>query len=451
MVDSTPPKQGSTLIELLKTSLPAVVDLSIQPLMWTYEAIWIGRLSAAALGGHGLAVQVIILIFTVLLTFVVGSSLIINGHLGRGDSWGANHILGQSVMIGIIMSFFVAALFYFGSPHLFKIIKETEPAARIYGVQYLQTLGCFMPLIVTNFIALGIIRGSGDTHYSMSINLIMNGINLVLAPLLIFGRFGFPRLEVTGAALAAGIAHTTGLAITVFLLRTRKCRLFLSFREMTTPKWDSIKLLFQKGFPTTVEQLVWAIGQLVISIWVARLGVIALATHQILLRIQAVMSMIYQGFGLSSMAIIGKNIGAQNARLAERTGQIAGGIVFLLGLIIVLVFNSFSLAILRAFTNDPAVLAMGLVVIKIFAVLQIPKALNTVLTGNLRGADELQWLMWTMIAGVIVFEISASAAVIFIFQLALTGVWLVQCFDEGVRFVLNYLRFRNGKWKLQCA
>lgn len=453
MSEITHQKQGSALKDLLKTSLPAVIDLAIQPVMWAYEAILIGRLGAgaAAIGGHGLAVQLIILTFTVLLTFVVGSSLIINRHLGSGNKWEANHILGQSLMLGFFISLFIAALFYFGGPQMFKIIKETEPEARSYGVQYLRTLAYFMPFIITNFIAVGIIRGSGDTHFSMLINLIVNGINLVLAPLLIFGTLILPRLEVTGAALAAGIAHTIGLIITIILLRTRRCRLFLSFTELTTPKWESIKLLFKKGLPTTIEQLVWSLGQLMISIWVARLGVIALALHQILMRIQAILSMVYHGFGLSSMTLVGKNVGAQNHRLAERTGLIAGVVMFFLALVVLLIFNTFSRGILRIFTNDQEIFSLGLTVIKIFALVQVPRALNTVLTGNLRGADELQWLMWIMIAGVLIFEISSTAGVIFLLHLGLNSVWVVSGIDEVVRFVLNYFRFKSGKWKLKTA
>ncbi|MFC1732852.1 MATE family efflux transporter [candidate division KSB1 bacterium] len=444
-------KRGSALLELLRTSLPAAIDLSIQPLIWTYEAIWIGRLGIAALGGHGLAVQVIIVVFTVMLTFVVGSSLIINRHLGRGNSWEANHILGQSMMLGIIMALASVALFYFGAPLFFKIIKEAEPAARVAGIQYLRTLGYFMPFIMTNFIALGIIRGVGDSHYSMMINIVLSSINLVIAPMLIFGTPPFPRLEITGAAVAAGIAHTIGLIATIILLRSRKCKLFLSMREMTTPNWKSIKLLFNRGLPTTVELLAVALGQLVVSIWVARIGVVALATHQILLRLQAVMSMIYQGFGLSSMALVGKKVGADEHLLAERTGKIAGGTVLFIVLVMVAVVTANSDLILKAFTPDPAIWELGSVVIVIFALVQIPKALNTVLTGNLRGAGELKFLMWTMLAAVLIFEITTSAVVIFVFHFALTAVWLVHGSNESIRLLCNYLRFRNGKWKLHDA
>ncbi|MFC1477052.1 MATE family efflux transporter [candidate division KSB1 bacterium] len=446
----TQKKQPSTLIVLLRTSFPAAIDLAIQPVLWAYEAVWIAQLGFASFCGYGLALNVILVVFTVLLTFVVGSSVIINWHLGRGDSWNANHILGQSVMLAAIMAVIFSASFYFGAPFLFKIIKEAaEPAAQLAGVQYLRTLSYFLPLIVINFVAIGIVRGVGDTHYSMMINLIVAGINFLLAPMLIFGTLWLPKLEVAGAAVAVGIAQSVGLVMTIVLLRSRKCKLYLSVMEMTTPKWESIKLLFKKGLPTTAEQLSWTLGMFFVSLWVARLGLVWFGTHQILLRVQGIMSMIYQGFGLSAMALVGKKIGADEISLAEKAGKQAGGIIFLLVLLMVILLTGFSDLILRIFTDDPVVLQYGSLVIRIFALVQIPKALNTVLTGNLRGAGELKFLMWNTLIAVLIFEISASAAVIFIFSLKLNAVWIVHGFDETARLFVNFFRFRNGKWKLQ--
>ncbi len=182
--------------------------------MWTIEAIMIGKLSASMFAGHGMAIQVILVFFSVLLTFVVGSSLIINRYLGAKDTWQANHIFGQAIMLAIIMSIAFLLTWYFGAVQLFKVIREGKSAlAQEAGMTYLRTLALFCPLVVTNFVALGILRATGDTHYSMMVNILINGLNLFLAPLLIFGLFGFPRLQVQGAALAAGISHSTGFLL----------------------------------------------------------------------------------------------------------------------------------------------------------------------------------------------------------------------------------------------
>ncbi len=439
---------GSPLKDILKTSLPAVVDLSSQTIMWTIEAILIGKISAAAFAGVGMAIQIIILFFTVILTFVVGSSVIINRYLGARDYWEANHILGQALMIGIVISFFIGLTWYFGSTEIFKLIRENEPIAKQAGAQYLRIIAVFTPLIITNFIAVGIIRGAGDTKVSMYLNLTINLLNLVLAPILIFGLFGFPRMEVSGAAYAVGIAHSVGFFATLFVLRTRKSRMFLSFRELTTPNYRSFKRLFKTGLPTTVEQLCWAMGQMIITGYAAILGLVFLAAHQVFMRIQAVISMFFMGFSLGTMTLVGQNLGAKEHKRAEQTGRMAGYVVLVFVLIIVALIFLFSEPLIALFTSEKAVIDAGSNILRLFAVIQIPKALNAVLSGNLRGAGDLNWLMYLAIVSLFISETGLTWIAVFPLNLSLWGIWLVMGLDETVRTFLNYFRFHGGKWKV---
>ena len=89
---------------------------------------------------------------------------------------------------------------------------------------------------------------------------------------------------------------------------------------------------------------------------------------------------------------------------------------------------------------------MGAGVILAFALLQIPKGLNTVYSGNLRGGADLNWLMWLAIGSVIINEIMGAYVLSFIFGLQLLGLWVIQIFDELGRLSLNLLRFRRDRW-----
>ncbi|HDL18251.1 MAG TPA: MATE family efflux transporter, partial [Bacteroidetes bacterium] len=314
--------------------------------------------------------------------------------------------------------------------------------------QYLRIIAVFTPLIITNFIAVGIIRGAGDTKVSMYLNLTINLLNLVLAPILIFGLFGFPRMEVSGAAYAVGIAHSVGFFATLFVLRTRKSRMFLSFRELTTPNYRSFKRLFKTGLPTTVEQLCWAMGQMIITGYAAILGLVFLAAHQVFMRIQAVISMFFMGFSLGTMTLVGQNLGAKEHKRAEQTGRMAGYVVLVFVLIIVALIFLFSEPLIALFTSEKAVIDAGSNILRLFAVIQIPKALNAVLSGNLRGAGDLNWLMYLAIVSLFISETGLTWIAVFPLNLSLWGIWLVMGLDETVRTFLNYFRFHGGKWKV---
>lgn len=439
---------GSPLKNILKTSLPAVIDLSSQTIMFTVEAIFIGRISTAAFAGQGLAIQVVIAFLTVLITFIVGSSLIVARHLGADQRKEANHVFGQALMISIIISFLFAIIWYFGGVHLFKLIKEGGSiAAQRSGISYLRIVALFAPIIITNFTAVGIIRGAGDTYLSMIVNVIINGLNLILAPLLIFGWFGFPRWEVEGAATAVGISHSVGFLVTLYILRTRKSVLFLSFRELTRPNFNTFKRLLKAGVPTTVEQLVWSLGLLVVSIYAAMLGQEYLAAHMVFNRIQGILSMAYLGFSLGAMTLMGKNLGAEKRQLAERTARTSGWVGFVFSFIVASVMILLSKQILYLFTPEETVIQIGINAMIIFAIVQIPKAVDSVIIGNLRGAGDLKWIMYMTIIGVFLMEVCFSWVVAFLFQLALSGLWLVHLLDETLRLAVNYWRFKGGRWK----
>ena len=287
----------------------------------------------------------------------------------------------------------ISALWYFAAPVIFKTIFGAEAQAASLGIGYLRIISCFGPIIIVNFVSVGILRGAGDTHLSMLVSLVVNGINAVLTSILIYGLLGFPRLEVKGAALATGIAHSIGFVITFTLLLTHRSVLALRLRDLKTVNLRSSRQLLLMGLPITVEQMAWVTGQMFVMSYAARVSTVALATHQVLLRLQSVISMLYQGIGMGAMILTGKNLGANQGERARKVGTISSRIVFItvMGAVAVLFF--LAKPIMYLFTSDQRVIHLGVLVLGLVAIIQVPKALNIVISGSLRGAGDIKWLM----------------------------------------------------------
>ena len=103
--------------------------------------------------------------------------------------------------------------------------------------------------------------------------------------------------------------------------------------------------------------------------------------------------------------------------------------------------------IIQMFTNDSAVIAVGSTVLWIFALIQLPKGVNIVYSGNLRGSADLNWLMWLAVFTAVGYEMIGSWILAIPLGMGLSGIWLIQGIDELTRFLLNYWRFNKGKWK----
>jgi Na+-driven multidrug efflux pump len=148
------------------------------------------------------------------------------------------------------------------------------------------------------------------------------------------------------------------------------------------------------------------------------------------------------------MTLVGKSLGADDESMAIRTGRIAGRVALLVSVAVVVVILLFHRTILSAFTSNQEVVEFGSQVIFALAIVQVPKAVNIVFSGNLRGGADLAWLMWLAIFSVITFETIGAYLLAFVFQVGLVGLWLIQAVDESTRLMLNYFRFKGKKWKI---
>jgi putative MATE family efflux protein len=450
----------SSFGQVVRTSLPIVVDLASQILMWTIEATLVGRIphslladfgpevtGAVALTAVGNVVQIIIFTFTIFLTFVVGATLVINRFLGAGRYRVAHHFFGQAIFMTVVSSLFVAAGWFFLARPIFAWILGAPSGAVRVGIHYFRIVALFLPFILLNFVMLGIIRGAGRTRVSMSVNLLINGLHLLLAVGLIFGNFGLPALGVTGAALAGATAHTLGCVVTLTLVAKGKCLLRPRWKDLRALRVRTLRDIFGQGFPTTVEQLFWTGGITGVLLLSNRLGSAAAAAQVILITIQRLLSMIYQALGLGTMTLVGQHHGSKRPREVERTvvffSLVGGGST----LVLATVFFLLARPIVNLFTREPDLVEAGAGLLKVLAVVQIPKALTNVFGSALRGVGDVRFPMYLTVIGVVVFELALGATLAFTIGIGLLGFWIAMGIDEGFRTGLNARRFRRGDWR----
>ncbi len=448
----------SNLGSILKTSIPIVVDIGAQIIMWTIEINLVGHISPElmarsygateatgvdALTAVGNVVQIILLTCTALLIFIFGATIIINKLIGENRREEANHFLGQALFTTLFAAIGIAVIWHLLAPFLFNVILGTSVSVASIGVDYFRILSYFAPFIIMNFVAIGIVRGAGDTHLSMLTALIVNTLHLVLALLLIFGISFFPALGVRGAALAAGIAHTVGCCFTFIVILRGRSVLTFKWSDFTTIRRKSIVKVFKTGIPITLEQLAWMIGITIVIGYSNRLGTVAAAAHIIILTFQRLFSILYQAFGMGALTLVGQRYGANEHDYAKQTTTmffwLVGGVVLFLSAVIF--FRAHYLVII--FTSDPDVVMLCERVLKVAAIVQIPKALSFVYSYSLRGVGENRYPMYLALIGILAFEVILGFNLAFTFGLSLIGLWLAQGVDEVFKVSLAIRRFHG--------
>lgn len=112
-----------------------------------------------------------------------------------------------------------------------------------------------------------------------------------------------------------------------------------------------------------------------------------------------------------------------------------------------IVFFFFPYALLRGFTNDPAVIDLGTSFLKIVALIQIPLALTMVLSGSLRGAGDTRFIMGATFVGMWGIRLPAAYVAAALFPGTVLAVWWGMVVDWTVRMLLVLWRFRSERWR----
>ena len=155
------------------------------------------------------------------------------------------------------------------------------------------------------------------------------------------------------------------------------------------------------------------------------------------------------GFAFSTAAttLVGQSLGAKRPDLAEKYVKITAKIASIVMLFMSVLLYVFAGPILRMFTPDLAVIALGTICLQYDAFIQVPQMLAQVLAGALRGAGDTKWTFIIITVSMWGVRILGTVIGIRVLNFGLEAACLAMCADQCVRCILFFLRYRTGKWK----
>jgi putative MATE family efflux protein len=301
--------------------------------------------------------------------------------------------------------------------------------------------------IVTTFVAGGVMRGSGDARTPMLVTLVTLIASLAVGYPLIFGQFGFPELGVIGAGLATAAARGIGCVVLLFFLFRPGGSICLRGWHDWRPALEPFRRLLNIGLPSMFESLFRAGGMLIFSVIVFRLGTTVAAAQQVAQQIAFFSMMPGFGFSMAAMTLVGQSLGANNPVRAGRASWFAMrsclawmgsmGLVFFFG----------GPWIMTLFTSDPEIVAQGAAALKVIAFSQPGQAFGMVLAGSLRGAGDTRYPMFTTAAAMWFVRLPVAWLLGITLGFGLVGVYAGWVIDTVVLSLLNWARYRTGKWQ----
>jgi putative MATE family efflux protein len=357
---------GSLTNHLLKTTSFMLVSMIFQTLYVLVDLFWMGRLGTDAIAAVGLAGNLSFIVIAITQVLAVGATTLVSHASGRKEQDRAIFLFNQSQVLSMVAGLVFLAV-AMALRHQYAAAQSSTEGMRIATEEFLLW---FIPAMALQFamVAMGAaLRGTGNFKPGMYVQTGTIIVNIILAPLLIFGWGPFPEMGVSGAALSTFLAIVVGIVwISIYFIDAKAYLRFHfgSWSPQLRVWWDMLKI----GLPAGAEFALMGIYMAVIYAITKPFGSAAQGGFTIGLRIvqSAFLPVVALGFAVAPVA--GQNFAAHKGDRVRAAFKAAAGMAAAAMLLAAAVIAIFAPQMMRIFTKDPAVVAVGVEYLRIVAI-----------------------------------------------------------------------------------
>ena len=438
---------GSLNRAILLLAVPMVLEMVLESLFAVVDVFWVGRLGANAVATVGLTESMLSLVFAVGIGLSLSTTAMVARRVGEKDPEGAAVAGVQAIALGLIISLAIGLPCLLLAPRLLGLMGAS-PEIIAVGSGYTRICLGGSCAVLLLFLNNAIFRGAGDAAIAMRLLWVSNIINLVLDPCLIFGWGPFPRLGVTGAALATFTGRSIGVIYQFYRLLKGTERIRILTRQIRV-QWNVMGRLVRVSLTGILQFAIAHTSWIGLVRIVSIFGAAALAGYTVAIRI--VIFVILPSWGLSNAAatLVGQNLGAGKPERAEtsvwRTGLYN---VLFLGTVGVF-FVLFAEPVVRLFTHDPEVVRYGAACLRIVSYGNLGYAYFMVMMQAFNGAGDTVTPTIVNFFGFWLFEIPLAYWLAIPLRMHSNGVFFSIAIAETSMAIASAILFRQGRWKKQ--
>lgn len=306
---------------LITMSLPMMASMLVQALYNIVDSVFVSRVSENALTAVSLAFPIQTLIIAFANGVGVGMNALLSRALGERRPEEANKVARHGIIL-MAASYLIFLVFGLFATRLFmstQVTADTDPEILEYGVQYLSIVCIFSFGIFAQICSERLFQSTGKTVYSMVTQATGAIINIILDPIMIFGLFGFPRMEAAGAAVATVIGQITAAVLGAVLNYFVNREVRVELKKLFNIDWGVVKRMLIVGVPTTVMQAIGSVMSYVMNRILMAFSSTAAAVFGAYFKVQSFVCMPVFGLNSGMVPIIAYNYGAGSRDRIEKT------------------------------------------------------------------------------------------------------------------------------------
>lgn len=348
--------QGNLTRHLIRLSLPMTWGIGVIISFQLVDMYFISQLP----GTHDLAAisftfPITFAIFSITIGFSIAMSSVISRLIGAGDDETVRQVVTHGLMMVLGVSSLLNLSIYLLQNTIFSAMgAEGEMLESIRSYMNLWFLGAICVSVPMTGNAA--IRAGGDAVTPATVMTMAALMNVILDPIMIFGHFGFPRMELEGAALATVISNIFAMLLGFYILAFRK-KLICTVTALHLEKfWSSVKRLLFITIPVSIANVIQPIVSALIVSLLATHGHEAVAAFGIVNRIESFAFIILMGLAVGMAPIIGQNFGAGKFDRIRETLKKAIGFSMVWSFFVAIALGILGKQIAGLFEQDPKII-----------------------------------------------------------------------------------------------
>lgn len=424
---------------LVNMAVPPMISMLIQSLYNVVDSVFVARVSNDALTAVSLAFPLQNMVLAVAVGFGVGANAYIARNLGEGNHENVNRAASMGIVFTAIHSLLFLLVGLFGTVPFLRLFTDKAQVLEM-SVSYTRIVICLAFGSLFHIYIEKLFQAVGNMVVPMILQGVGAMVNIIMDPILIFGLLGFPKLGVTGAAVAtvAGQMTACGLAVIYFIFTDTG--IHISRKDMTI-RGEIAKRIYAVGVPSGLMTAMPSLLVGVLNALLVELHALAVAVFGLYFKLQTFVYMPANGIIQGMRPVVSYNYGAGYKRrmnLVIRWSLALTAVIMFLGTLIAWVFPE---QIMYLFDADSAMLEIGVPMLKITSMGFLVSTIGTVLSGCFEAlGNGIQSLSISLVRQLLVIP---PLALVLSNVMGLNGVWLAFPVAETLAAILALFLYRR--------
>ena len=424
---------------LVTMSIPMIISMLVQALYNVVDSVFVSRINENALTAVSMAFPIQNLMIAVAVGTGVGTNALLSRSLGEKNQRMADKAANNSEFLACA-SYLVFLIFGLTCSELFYKLQTDIPEIISFGRDYISVVSVLSFGLFFQVAFDRMLQATGRTFHTMFTQGAGAVINIILDPILIFGWFGLPKMEVAGAALATVIGQIIAAIISAVLNITKNTDIHLEFRDMRPDK-EVIGHIYAVGLPSIIMSSIGSVMTFCMNKILMSFTSTATAVFGVYFKLQSFVFMPVFGLNNGMVPIIAFNFGAKQRQRIMKTMKLAMMYAFGMMAIGLVIFQLFPAVLLELFNASDSMLAIGVPALRTISISFLFAAFSIISISMLQALGHGIYSMFISVGRQLVVLIPVA------FLLAQTGnlnlVWLAFPLAEIMAIALSVIFMRK--------